>query len=45
VPTGGKHIKEQAKPMISMLKKKMQRHFEGKRFSLEEVCMLLQETS
>ncbi len=44
VPMVGQHFNGHVECMISIPKRQMQRSFEGKRNSLEGVCMLLQET-
>jgi hypothetical protein len=45
VPTIGQHFNGQGERMIGILKKQMQRSFEGKWYSHKEVCILLQENA
>jgi hypothetical protein len=45
VPTIGQHFNRQGEWMIGILKKQMQRGFEGKRYSHKEMCTLLQENA
>jgi hypothetical protein len=45
MPTGGQHFNRKAEQIIGIVKKQMQRTFEGKRCSHEEVWTLLLEAN
>ncbi len=45
VLTGGQHFNRQAERMIGVLKKQIWRNFEGRKYTHEETCMILQETT
>jgi hypothetical protein len=42
VPTGGQHFNRQAERMVGILKKQLHRSLEGRRYTHEETCTLLQ---
>jgi hypothetical protein len=45
VPMGGQHFNGQAERMIRILKKQVCRSFEGKKYTHEETCTILQEAA
>jgi hypothetical protein len=45
IPTGGQHFNGQAERIIGILKKQIWRSFEGRKYTHEETCTVLQEAA
>jgi hypothetical protein len=45
VPRGGQHFNGQAERIIGILKRQIHRRFEGKKYTHEEMCTILQEAA